>query len=82
VEFTIAWLAAQTRPTLPVYPETAALLGMRKTAAYEAAAAGTLPVRALRVGGRWMVATAELQRVLGIEPAPATPPAAVAAEGR
>jgi hypothetical protein len=54
---------------VPLWPTVGRALGLRKTATYEAAAAGKLPVRVLHVGGKRAVATAELRRVLGLDPA-------------
>ena len=42
-------------------------LGIGRTKAYELARADELPVRVLRLGNTYRVATADLLRVLGIE---------------
>jgi hypothetical protein len=46
--------------------QAAELLGISRAVAYRAAAAGDLP-GALRIRGRWVVATRVLFRALGIE---------------
>lgn len=45
-------------------PQAAAVLGISKSAAWEAVAAGTLPV--VRINARPKVVTAELRRLLGL----------------
>jgi hypothetical protein len=42
------------------------VLGMGRTAAYEALRRGEFPVQVLRVGRRYRVVTADLQRLLGL----------------
>lgn len=51
-------------PTITVV-QAAALLGIGRNAAYRAAATGQLPV--VRLGGRILVLTAPLRRLLGVE---------------
>lgn len=51
-------------PTITVV-QAAALLGIGRNSAYRAAAAGDLPT--VRLGGRILVLTAPLRRLLGIE---------------
>jgi excisionase family DNA binding protein len=46
-------------------PETARLLGIGRNQAYQAAARGELP--AVRLGGRILILTAPLRRMLGAE---------------
>lgn len=50
--------------------QAAELLGIGKNAAYQAAAAGQLPV--LRLGRRLLVPTARLRQMLGVEEASIT----------
>jgi hypothetical protein len=52
----------------PVVPAVVAgrCLGMQRTSTYSALASGTFPLKAIRAGGRWMVSTAELCRVLDL----------------
>lgn len=47
-------------------PEVASMLGMSESAAYKAAARGDFPVTAIKVGGRWMIPRAPLDRLLGL----------------
>jgi hypothetical protein len=49
-------------------PTAARALGLSRAAAYRAAEAGTLPCPVLRIGHRYVVPTAGLLAVLGIEP--------------
>jgi hypothetical protein len=44
------------------------VLGMGRTAAYEAARRGDFPVPILRVGNRYRVVTAHLRDLLGVRP--------------
>jgi hypothetical protein len=39
---------------------------MQRTAVYQAIAAGTFPVKCIRAGGRWVVATSPLCELLGL----------------
>jgi hypothetical protein len=52
-------------PTVPVWPVVGMVFGKKRSAILELARQGRLPVRVLRVGGSYRVATAELLRVLG-----------------
>lgn len=45
-----------------------AMLNLGRTVSYELAREGRFPVRVLRIGSRYRVVTAELRRLLGIEP--------------
>lgn len=72
---TITALAATDLPVLMTIEQTAQLLGISRSAAYRAAAAGQIPT--VRIGRRLLVPTARLLEMLGLEP-PADP-AAVAA---
>jgi excisionase family DNA binding protein len=52
-------------------------LGLGRSTAYDLARRGEFPCRVLHIGSSYRVPTAELLRVLGIEPdQPASPPAA------
>ena len=57
---------ASERPTLTVWPEAAAILGLCKASAYAAAERGEIPT--IRVGRRLLVPTAALRRMLQIDP--------------
>jgi hypothetical protein len=52
-------------PTVPVWPVVGMVFGKKRSAILELARRGRLPVRVLRIGGSYRVATAELLRVLG-----------------
>jgi hypothetical protein len=52
-------------PTVPVWPVVGMVFGKKRSAILELARQGRLPVRVLRIGGSYRVATAELLRVLG-----------------
>lgn len=54
---------ASERPTLTV-DEAAAILGISRSSAFNAAAAGELPT--IRIGHRLLVPTAALRRLLGM----------------
>jgi hypothetical protein len=43
------------------------VLGLRRTATYQTARAGRFPVPLIRVGSRYRVAAADLQRALGLD---------------
>jgi len=61
------WLPdPREEPTVPVWPVVGRLLGRRRSAILELARRDRLPVRVLRVGRSYRVATAELLRVLGL----------------
>lgn len=49
-------------------PTAARALGLGRSTAYELARRGEFPCRILRIGSSYRVPTAELLRVLGIEP--------------
>jgi excisionase family DNA binding protein len=49
-------------------PTAARALGLGRSTAYELARRGEFPCRVLRVGSSYRVPTADLMRVLGIEP--------------
>jgi len=53
-------------PTVRLWPTAAKAFNLGRSTAYAMAANGTFPVKALRVGGRWFVRTAELRRALGL----------------
>lgn len=63
---TITALAATDLPVLMTIEQTAQLLGISRSAAYRAAAAGQIPT--VRFGRRLFVPTARLLEMLGIEP--------------
>ncbi len=52
-------------PTVPVWPVVGMAFGKKRSAILELARQGKLPVRVLRIGSSYRVATAELLRVLG-----------------
>jgi hypothetical protein len=52
-------------PTIPVWPVVGMVFGKKRSAILELARQGRLPVRVMRIGGSYRVATAELLRVLG-----------------
>jgi hypothetical protein len=54
-------------PTVPVWPVVGRVLGRKRSAVLELARRDRLPVRVLRVGRSYRVATAELLRVLGFD---------------
>ena len=70
--------------TLPVTVDVttaARALGLGRSTAYDLARRGEFPCRVLRIGSSYRIPTADLLRVLGIEPPipqqrPAPPPAA------
>lgn len=51
--------------------DVAALLGVSLATVQRQAAAGTLPVRTVRIGQRWIATSKSVQELLDIEPAPA-----------
>ncbi len=75
---------AMTRAELLALPAVvdvttaARALGLGRSTAYDLARRGEFPCRVLHIGSSYRVPTAELLRVLGIDPAgqPAPPPAA------
>jgi hypothetical protein len=52
-------------PTIPVWPVVGMVFGKKRSAILELARQNKLPVRVLRIGGSYRVATSELLRVLG-----------------
>jgi hypothetical protein len=56
----------EDRPTVPVWPTAGRALGLSRSSTYLAAQRGDLP-GLLRIGGRYMVATAALRRALGLD---------------
>lgn len=64
---TLQDLLARTRQltVVPVWPDAARLLGVGRTAAYEAARSGQIPT--IRIGRKILVPVARLFRLLGIE---------------
>jgi excisionase family DNA binding protein len=64
-------------PAVVDVPTAARALGIGRSTAYELARRAELPCRVLRIGGSYRIPTADLLRVLGIEPSTGpTPPAA------
>ncbi len=61
------------RATLTVWPETAAILGLSKASAYDAAKRGEIPT--VRIGRRLLVPTAALRRLLALDAEDGTPAA-------
>jgi excisionase family DNA binding protein len=55
----------EVQPTLTLWPEVADILGLGRSAVYEAAGRGELPV--LRFGKRMVVPTAALRKLLGLD---------------
>jgi hypothetical protein len=58
---------AAERPLTPVI-EAGSWLGLGRTTSYTLATSGRFPVEVLRVGGRYMVRTADLRRYLHLDP--------------
>jgi len=55
-------------PAAVTIPTAARALGCGRSLAYDLARRGRFPCRVLRVGNRYIVPTAELLRLLGVEP--------------
>jgi excisionase family DNA binding protein len=51
--------------------EAADLLGIGRNSAYAAIHDGTFPVRVIKLGSRYLIPRAELEQLLGVEPAKA-----------
>lgn len=64
----------EVTPTVPVWPDTAHILGIGRATAYAGVRSGEIP--SIRVGGRIVVPTAALRRLLGLPLASETEPAA------
>jgi predicted DNA-binding transcriptional regulator AlpA len=58
---------AELQPTMTVWPEVGRALGLSRAAAYAAVARGDIP--ALRIGGRVIVPTAAVRRLLQLDAA-------------
>ena len=56
----------EERPTIPLWPDAGQAYGTGKSLTYELAARGEFP-GAIRVGRKYVVATAELRRKLGLD---------------
>lgn len=56
----------QEQPTLPLWPTVGNILTLGRSATYEAADRGDIPV--IRFGRRIVVPTAALRRMLGLDP--------------
>lgn len=57
-------LAAE-RPTLPLWPDVAEILGLGRSSVYQAAGRGEIPT--ITFGARKVVPTAALRRMLGLD---------------
>ena len=60
-----------TTPTVSI-PVAAALLGISRNSAYEAARTGNFPSPVLKINGRYVVPTKPLLDALGLDELPAT----------
>ncbi|WP_288863665.1 helix-turn-helix domain-containing protein [uncultured Corynebacterium sp.] len=58
-------------PTVSI-PVAAALLGISRSSAYEAARKGNFPSRVIKINGRYVVPTKPLLDALGLDELPAT----------
>lgn len=56
---------AEEQPVLPLWPDTARILGVGRSQVYKCATAGSIPV--IRLGGRLVVPTAALRRMLQLD---------------
>jgi hypothetical protein len=56
---------AETHPTVPLWPTTGKALGLGRSATYAAARRGEIPV--IRLGGRVVVPTAALRRMVQLD---------------
>jgi len=56
----------EDQPTVPIWPTTAKALDLSRSSAYLAAQRNEIP-GLMRIGGRWVVATAALRRALGLD---------------
>lgn len=65
----------RTAATISV-PEAGDVLGLGRNKAYELARQGEFPVRVLKIGSRYRVSQADLERYLGINDDPDPRPAA------
>ncbi|WP_209305298.1 helix-turn-helix domain-containing protein [Blastococcus sp. CT_GayMR20] len=57
---------ADLPPVIDLYPDAAGVLGIGRTTAYEMARQGEFPVRIIKIGARYKVATADLRALLGV----------------
>lgn len=55
----------EERPTIPLWPDTGRALGLSRSATYDSASRGEIPV--IRFGRRVVVPTAALRRLLGLD---------------
>lgn len=58
--------AAEEQPTVALWPTAGRALGLSRSSTYAAAQRGEVP-GLLRVGGRYLVATAALRRALALD---------------
>jgi hypothetical protein len=56
----------EDQPMVPLWPTAAHPFHVRRSRAFQLAHRGEFPVEVLRVGGRWLVRTADLRRQLGL----------------
>lgn len=56
----------EDQPMVPLWPDAARPFDVARSRAFQLAHSGTFPVPVLRVGGRWLVRTADLRRELGL----------------
>lgn len=62
---------SQTKPSATIsVPEAGAVLGLGRGTAYELARQGEFPVRVLKIGSRYRISRADLNRYLGINEIP------------
>jgi hypothetical protein len=60
---------AEDRPTIPLWPTAGRALGLSRSSTYAAAKRAELP-GLLKIGGRYVVATAAFRRALGLDDGP------------
>jgi hypothetical protein len=54
-------------PMIPLWPTAARPFGIARSRAYQLANREEFPVEVLRIGGQWMVRTADVRRELGLQ---------------
>jgi hypothetical protein len=57
----------EDQPVVPMWPTAARPFKVARSRSYQLASRGEFPVEVLRVGGNWMVVTANLRRKLGLQ---------------
>ena len=65
VGITIPW--PEDDPVVPLWPDAAEPFKVRRSRAFQLANSGKFPCPTLRIGGRWMVRTADLREALGLQ---------------